>query len=441
MDFWREGTLKFLLVPGGLLLLAAIVIFSGSLGTVPASVIDLYYYAVFGMGVLLAWRFHSGRVLFALLTLLLAERALLFFSGPKLPHLGPGRIAFETLSFLLPLNFLVLGFLRERGLGISVAVPRLTAIFVQSVVVAVLCRPGQLPAGPLATAAAHSRWLGWTTIPRLSLLIFLAASAALLIRALLIRKPVEIGFFWSLVAAFLAFHLGGVGRVPTAYMATAGLFLLVAMVETSYSMAYSDELTTLPARRAFNEALAALEGHYALAIVDVDHFKQFNDTYGHDTGDQVLRMVAGQLARVTGGGKAFRCGGEEFAIIFPERSVKDVVENLEILRESIAASVFRVRLQERRLAPREDPDRRQKQSRKSRSSVVQRNLPSQGLQGLSVTVSLGVAEPGARNREVDQVIAAADKALYRAKAKGRNRVEIASPPRMRLLRKSKQSIA
>jgi diguanylate cyclase (GGDEF)-like protein len=441
LDLWKEGTLKFLLVPAGLLLLAAVVIFSGVLLTVPASAIDLYYYAAFGMGGLLAWRFHSGRVLFALFTLLLAGRALQFFAGQKLPHVGPGRMAFEVISFLLPLNLLVLAFLRERGLGISVAGPRLIAIFVQSVIVAVLCRPGQATTTrPSAGAVVHSQWFGWTPIPRLSLLVFGIAAVALLMRALLTRKPVEIAFFWSLPAVFLAFHFGGVGRLPTGYIATAGLFLLVAMVETSYSMAYHDELTTLPARRAFNEALAALEGHYALAIVDVDHFKQFNDTYGHETGDQVLRMVAGQLARVTGGGKAFRCGGEEFAIVFPEKAVKDIQENLELLREAIAGSVFRVRLQERRLTPREEPDRRQSQSKKKRSSSAQKP-PLQGMQGLSVTVSIGVAEPGARNREVDQVIAAADRALYRAKAKGRNRVEIASSARMRLLRKPRQSIA
>jgi diguanylate cyclase (GGDEF)-like protein len=442
LGFWKEGALRFLLVPGGLLLLAAVVVFSGALPPIPPSAVDLYYYAVFGMGLLLAWRFHSGRVLFSLLTLLLAQRALQFYAGPKLPHFGPGHVAFEVLSFLVPLNLVVLGFVRERGLGISVSGPRLIALFVQSVVVAVVCRPGQLrPTSAFASPVSHSQWFGWTAITRPSLLIFLVAAIALLIRALLVRKPVELGFFWSLISVSLTFHFGAVGRVPTGYMATAGLFLLVAMVETSYSMAYNDELTTLPARRAFNETIAALEAHYSLAIVDVDHFKQFNDTYGHETGDQVLRMVARQLARVTGGGKAFRCGGEEFAVIFPEKSVKDAVEHLEVLRESIAGSIFYVRAQERRLTPRQEPDRREGSGTKRRRSAGQKSPAQAGLDGLSVTVSIGVAEPGAKHREVDQVIAAADKALYRAKAKGRNRVETASSSRMRLLRKPKQSIA
>ena len=67
-------------------------------------------------------------------------------------------------------------------------------------------------------------------------------------------------------------------------------------------MAYDDELTGLPARRALNEALARLRGTYTVAMVDIDHFKRFNDEHGHDVGDQILRMVGARLAGVGGGG-------------------------------------------------------------------------------------------------------------------------------------------
>jgi GGDEF domain-containing protein len=181
-------------------------------------------------------------------------------------------------------------------------------------------------------------------------------------------------------------------------------------------MAYHDELTKLPGRRAFNELLLGLEDRYAIAIVDVDHFKKFNDTYGHETGDQVLRMVAAKLQEVTGGGKAFRCGGEEFAIVFPGVSARDAWEHVDLLRQSIGASSFRVRGQlDRRKVPR--PGERREGARIRKISV-------QAGDEVSVTVSIGVAEPSTRNRKVDQVIAAADKALYRAKAGGRNRVEL-----------------
>ena len=136
-------------------------------------------------------------------------------------------------------------------------------------------------------------------------------------RLLLYRKPTESGLLWALLATFLSFQVGAVGPAATAYLATAGLILISSIIENSYFLAYHDELTTLPARRAFNDALLRLEEPYAVAVVDIDHFKNFNDTYGHETGDQVLRMVAGKLAGVTGGGRAYRVGGEEFSILFP----------------------------------------------------------------------------------------------------------------------------
>ena len=82
-------------------------------------------------------------------------------------------------------------------------------------------------------------------------------------------------------------------------------------------MAYDDELTGLPARRALNEALTRLRGVYTVAMVDIDHFKRFNDEHGHDVGDQLLRMVGARVGEVRGGGRAFRYGGEEFAVLFP----------------------------------------------------------------------------------------------------------------------------
>ena len=124
-----------------------------------------------------------------------------------------------------------------------------------------------------------------------------------------------------------------------------------------YLLAYHDELTTLPSRRAFNDALLRLQAPYSIAVVDIDHFKRFNDTYGHDTGDQVLGLVAACLARVTGGGQAYRCGGEEFNILFAGKTTDQVVDHLEQLRATVERSEFRMRGGDRRQAAR-GPDRR-----------------------------------------------------------------------------------
>src|SRR5258708_18060655 len=227
---------------------------------------------------------------------------------------------------------------------------------------------------------------------------------------------------WALVATWRGFQAGGAGKIGSAYFGTAALVLASSIVENSYSLAYQDELTGLASRRAFNDALLRLKPPYAIAAVDIDHFKRINDNFGHDTGDQVLRLVASRLARVSGGGEAFRVGGEEFTILFPGRTAKEVADHLELLRMNIESSSFGVRTgEERRKDPRE-AERRATGARKTR------RRPAQGKDALSVTVSIGIAESQSR-LHTEEVIQQADQALYRAKHSGRNRTETAAVQR------------
>jgi diguanylate cyclase (GGDEF)-like protein len=222
---------------------------------------------------------------------------------------------------------------------------------------------------------------------------------------------------WSLVATCLGLEAGGSGKMGTAYFGVAGFILASSIIENSYSLAYHDELTGLNSRRAFNDAVVRLKPPYAIAVVDIDHFKSINDTYGHDTGDQVLRLVSSRLGRVSGGGQTFRVGGEEFTILFPGRTALDIADHLELLRMDIESSSFRVRgEQDRRKAPRES-DRRTAGPRRKKDAA----RSSSGF--LSVTVSIGAAESHSK-LSVDEVIEHADKALYRAKQGGRNRVQM-----------------
>ena len=427
MNLWNQAAVKSFLLPGAVLLAGTAVLVHSGLLPLSASAVNLYYGASFVAGLLLAWRFHSSRVFFTVVVLLLAERALGFFSSGSPPGSTAFRTAFDVLSVLLPLNFMVLSLMRERGFTAATAGSRLLLLFLQSTFVAVLCRPEQASSF-FHAPIVNTDWLSGIRIPQVGLLAFLGALAVLLARFVLYRKPVESGSFWALAAVFAALQFGGIGRLPTIYLATSGLILVFAVVETSYLMAYHDELTSLPARRAFNGMLAGLADPYTIAIVDVDHFKNFNDTYGHEIGDQVLRMVASRLAAVSGGGKAFRCGGEEFSVVFPGKSISDAVAHLELLRKDIEASRFRVRTPlDRRRTPR-GSDRRQSAGKRTRG---RRPAPSiNNDKEVSVTVSIGVAEPSTRNREIDQVIRAADQALYRAKRAGRNRVETDSTSRV-----------
>jgi GGDEF domain-containing protein len=424
--------MKSLLTPGVCLLVVAALLHTGLVTPSPL-LIAYAFYGVLIAGLLLAWRFHSSRIFCGLLVVFLAQQAITFFSQGHVAAGGPGSIALAAVGLLLPLNFVLLSFQQEKGFSFSRVAPPALLLFVQSVIVAVLCRPESSAA---AQRALHHAALP-APLPFATLLAFAAAAVALLIRFLLFHKPVESGLLWALAACCLALRFGGVGRIPTAYFAVAAFILAGAIVETSYLLAYHDELTTLPSRRAFHEALLRLEPPYSIAMLDIDHFKRCNDTYGHDAGDQVLRLIASRLSRVTGGGQAYRCGGEEFAILFPDKTTTDVLDHLEKLRADIEASTLRLRGPDRRLEAR-GPDRRNQRPRgRAQTGHAIRQLSRvTASDELSVTASIGVATARRENPSAQEVIQAADKALYRAKAAGRNRIETASAPRRRIRAKA-----
>ena len=137
-----------------------------------------------------------------------------------------------------------------------------------------------------------------------------------------------------------------------AFIFAAGAILIVASLQESHRLAFRDELTGLPGRRALDERLRALPGRYTVAMVDVDHFKKFNDTHGHDIGDQVLRLVGARLAEVGGGGIAYRYGGEEFSVLFPHtRAAPRRSRTSRQLRKSVELYRMAVRSEKRPKQP------------------------------------------------------------------------------------------
>jgi diguanylate cyclase (GGDEF)-like protein len=157
----------------------------------------------------------------------------------------------------------------------------------------------------------------------------------------------ENGLFWGLLATWQGLAFSG-GLRLTLLFGVAGLILACAIVEDAHSLAFHDELTGLPSRRALNEYFLRLSGPFAVAMLDVDFFKKFNDNFGHDVGDQVLKMVAARIALVRNGGKAFRYGGEEFTVVFPRRITAEVLPCLEKVRQSVEDSGFTLRSQSRK---------------------------------------------------------------------------------------------
>jgi len=416
----NRTAVKAFLVPGGVLLLAVVALANSGWFTLALPALSFLYYCALVGGMLLAWRFHSSRTFLSLLVLFLAQQAASFAAAQ--PYL---QTTIQAVAVLIPINFILIALMHERGLTAGSLAPVGLLLFVQSLTVAVFWGSSGRPSPVLPT-----RHFGDPVpIARYAIVVIIAAAALLLVRFFLTRKPVESALFWSLCSIALALRSTEMPRTSTLYWAAAACILAISIVENSYLLAYHDELTTLPSRRAFNDALLRLKDPYSIAVVDIDHFKRFNDTFGHDIGDQVLRLVAAKLARVTGGGESYRCGGEEFMILFPGKDASDVVGHLENLRGKIESAEFRVRGHDRRESPR-GPDRRNERARTraKKGHIIRQLAEGKSADSLSVTVSIGLAT-SSQNSDTESVVKAADKALYRAKENGRNRVETASPVR------------
>ncbi len=220
------------------------------------------------------------------------------------------------------------------------------------------------------------------------------------------RTSIEAGLVGVLLASALAYGRPDELRY---FAVTCAVVLAAALVENAFTLAFHDGLTGLPARRALEERLQQVGRNYALAMLDLDRFKLLNDKHGHEVGDQVLKLVATQMRGVTGGGEAFRYGGEEFMVVFAGRSAAEAQAHMDALRQEIAGRKFVVRSPGR-------PKKKPQGGLPSRNSTITKEL--------KVTVSVGIAERSAKYPTKDDVMKAADKALYRSKKAGRNRVTV-----------------
>lgn len=223
-------------------------------------------------------------------------------------------------------------------------------------------------------------------------------------------RPLDVGVVGALVGFFVACESAGSRAAFGTFMSAAGIILLVAVLQESHRLAFRDELTGLPSRRALEERLSGLGPMYTIAMVDVDRFKQFNDAHGHEVGDQVLKLVAARLAEIGGGGTSYRYGGEEFCVLFVERTLEEAWPDLERLRVDIEK--YRINLR---------GAARPKDAQTGATLRAPGIRKSPGDQELSVTVSIGVAQRDDALAKPESVVRAADAALYRAKNSGRNR--------------------
>jgi diguanylate cyclase (GGDEF)-like protein len=401
-------TLVSLAIPAAVLLAAYFAV--ARISDLPASLAGLRVYGAYVLlvlGMLVSLVFRRGRVLFALLSLAIAYVCYRVTVQFGLANFA-ARTLLAALCVFVPFNLGLLSLLQERGTFNRHGLRRSAVILLQIGVTAWVLLFRKTGVTDWAyTPFLETAWFAASPIPQLGLAVMATCVAAAMVRWSLTGSAIDLG----LAAAVVVFAIGAnriaVSDVFAVFTAAGGLILTIAVLQDAFRMAFRDELTGLPSRRDLNEQLAGLGRHFTIAMLDVDHFKNLNDTYGHELGDQVLKMVAAKVARVGGGGKAYRYGGEEFTVLFPGKSISEAMPYLDALRRNIESYEMALRSGDRLAQPK--PGKRPRARRR-------------GGRAVSVTISIGVSERNERLAAPDDVIQAADKALYRAKNKGRNQV-------------------
>ncbi|SFL75909.1 GGDEF domain-containing protein [Pelosinus propionicus] len=381
--------------PLGIILLAGIAFFH--FDELPASLlsaIPTISYMILLFGIAITSCFSRSRAFFILFILFLSQ---LGMSLPIPAHLDKDFALhgiYLMVSLLVPLNLLFFASFSERGILSSWGKQCFLFIFLQIVFVMGLVLSGDRELfNEISKRISVFSFMPSTPIPDTALAAFLLAGILLLTKRRRTNSHFKTTIFGALTAVAFAHHFNSIEIAIPFFYAVAGLMIIVSVIQDYYVKAYLDELTGLPSRRSLNEDMLKLDSHYTIAMVDVDFFKKFNDTYGHDAGDDVLRLI-GKVMKNFKGGKPFRYGGEEFTVLFPGKSLSEAIPYLETLREEIAKSKFVLR-----------------QDSKRKKSTPKK---------LSVTVSIGAADSSHKEISPDEVIKLADKALYRAKENGRN---------------------
>jgi GGDEF domain-containing protein len=390
-----------LIVPGALALLvtAFLLVFTPQSPVLVDAAYGFPYVALVATTAL-AWRLRNTRVLAASILLAATYIAL------QPTALGDDPFAHALFAIFVPLGIALLTFVKDGPFTLSRVSAHIAIAHAPLAVGAFVC------AGRVARAAEKLNgnvfdpvYTDWSRLPQAAFFAVVIAVGVTIARFALRRRATEAGLAWLVVMCACAFATPATSTARGIWVIAGALVLIIAVVDMAYAMAFEDELTGLPGRRALTQALQSLRAPYAVAIVDIDHFKSFNDEHGHDVGDQVLRMVAARLRLVTGGA-AYRSGGEEFTLVFPGLSKSEALTHVEQVRENVANARFALRGAAR-------PRGRNGESLRGRGGEAEH---------LQVTISVGVAAATAENANVQALLSEADQAMYRAKSAGRNRV-------------------
>lgn len=366
------------------LVLAISIFYEAKIPKIVFSLIPYLFYTISALIVWVSWHFNRNRFIFIIIPLLLIHVGFNYLSAAKATDL------FLYASIIYPLHLLLFLSLKERGLFSIWGIIKIILFVLEiAVVLYFIFYPN-----PDMIALLKTKLFALSFYPLKDTAAAVGVFVVFVMLALLLfnRHIIYNGSFLIIALTFYT----GFYFIKTPYaneisFLSISIIIFIILIRESYRLAFYDELTALPGRRALVEDMAKLGMRYSLAMIDIDHFKKFNDTYGHDTGDEVLKMVASKLAGVGGGGKAYRYGGEEFVLLFPSKDVNESYKYTDILRETIAKSPFSVR------------------NRQNSKTIY-------------INISSGIVEKNQKDKDPFAVMKRADNALYKAKKAGRNQV-------------------
>jgi len=363
-------------------------------------------FVIFIIGMGLSWIFHHSREfnLFLLCTIIYITLDNYIWNPVlKVDY----QLTYLLLVTLIPINYLLNFLLKERGILNQFGIRRFVLLAIQLYCIVWMLENPYPPIKEFLTLS-HFKYSVFTLTPITQpLLIAITITGLIIFFRLLQTSSILIaGILSSLLAITTTVHFYQQPQLATIFILLAGLLIIISITMNAYSLAYLDELTNLPSRRALTQSITTLGKNYSIAMVDVDHFKKFNDKYGHDIGDQVLKKLASQLRQVRGG-KAFRYGGEEFTVIFPNKNLHEAHLFCNELCKNVANSPFMLRSKKRPKTKQQNEILKHKQAA---------DKP------LTITISIGLAERSQDLISAEEVIKQADKALYKAKNNGRNQV-------------------
>lgn len=306
--------------------------------------------------------------------------------------------AISILSVLIPINAVWLNFSQERGIISSYGRNKAMIIIGQVLwaLVSIMTKssvkiPSQI-SQPIINLKAPA------------IALYIVCIFILLMNYVLKSQYLSLIFVAVLFETFIMLHFAHRHMLVAIFTSSIFIILVLALIEIFYSLAFYDSLTGVLSRRALEQDLLKLRGSYTIAMVDLDHFKRINDTYGHDVGDQVLKMVVSVLRQNAGTSKIYRYGGEEFLVIFSEMAYNQVVNIMDNIRKIIECRKFIIRDKNR---PEINIDKD-----KLSNNTFHKNI--------NITISIGIAKKNNLLKTPHDVIKKADEALYKSKNSGRN---------------------